>query len=95
MTQISEGTVPTAPPGERVPFDPAESGEAPGTAGDKAVTGFSHAILIIWSIMVIVPLIWVLMSSFKTSSCPPPRATSGLTRRRVRPRFGVCMRPAT
>ena len=68
MTQISEGTVPTAPPGERVPFEPAESGEAPGTAGDKAVTGFSHTILIIWSVLVILPLIWVLMSSFKTST---------------------------
>ena len=40
----------------------------PGTAGDKAVTGFSHTVLIIWSILVILPLIWVLMSSFKTSS---------------------------
>ena len=68
MTQISEGTVPTAPPGQRVPFESAESGEAPGTAGDKAVTGFSHTVLIIWSILVILPLIWVLMSSFKTSS---------------------------
>ena len=70
MTQISDtvGGVPTAPPGERVPFEPAEAGEAPGTAGDKAVTGFSHAVLIIWSVLVILPLIWVLMSSFKTSS---------------------------
>src|SRR4249920_1897533 len=68
MTQISEGTVPTAPSGDRVPFEPAESGGAPGTAGDKAVTGFSHAVLIIWSVLVILPLIWVLMSSFKTSS---------------------------
>ena len=68
MTQISQGRRPAAPPGERVPFEPAESGEAPGTAGDKAVTGFSHTVLIIWSVLVILPLIWVLMSSFKTSS---------------------------
>src|SRR5580765_7814108 len=67
MTQISQGAAPTAPPGERVPFEPAEAG-APGTAADKAVTGFSHAVLIIWSILVILPMIWVLMSSFKTSS---------------------------
>ena len=67
MTQISQGAVPTAPPGERVLFEPAESGEKPGTAGDKAVTGFSHAVLIIWSVLIILPLIWVLMSSFKTS----------------------------
>ena len=68
MTQISQGAVPTAPPGERVPTEPAEAYEKPGTAADKAVTGFSHAVLIIWSILVILPLIWVLMSSFKTSS---------------------------
>ncbi len=67
MTQISQGAAPTAPPGERVPFEPAEAG-APGSAADKAVTGFSHAVLIIWSILVILPMIWVLMSSFKTSS---------------------------
>src|SRR4029450_391975 len=70
MTQISDtvGGGAPAPPGERVAFEPAEAGEAPGTAGDKAVTGFSHAVLIIWSVLVILPLIWVLMSSFKTSS---------------------------
>src|SRR4249919_1441421 len=69
MTQISHdvGAGPAAPPGERVPFEPGEAG-APGTAADKAVTGFSHAVLIIWSVLVIVPLIWVLISSFKTSS---------------------------
>ena len=32
------------------------------------MTGFSHTVLIIWSMLVILPLIWVLMSSFKTSS---------------------------
>src|SRR5215213_8055776 len=68
MTQISQGAAPVAPTGDRVAFEPAESGEAPGTAGDKAVTGFSHTVLIIWSVLVIIPLIWVLMSSFKTSS---------------------------
>ena len=39
-----------------------------GTAGDTAVTVGSHAVLIIWSLLVIVPLLWVVMSSFKTSS---------------------------
>ena len=68
MTQISQVGAAPAPSGDRAPFEPAESGGAPGTAGDKAVTGFSHAVLIIWSILVILPLIWVLMSSFKTSS---------------------------
>ncbi|HEY0237006.1 MAG TPA: carbohydrate ABC transporter permease [Friedmanniella sp.] len=39
-----------------------------GAAGDTAVTAGSHAVLIIWSLLVIVPLLWVIMSSFKTSS---------------------------
>src|ERR671912_2124631 len=70
MTQITPdiGAAYAERPADRVPFEPAQSGEAPGTAGDKAVTGFSHAVLIIWSVLVILPLIWVLMSSFKTSS---------------------------
>src|SRR5215216_4372083 len=68
MTQISQVGAAPVPSGERVPFEPAEAGEGLRTAGDKAVTGFSHGILIIWSILVILPLIWVLMSSFKTSS---------------------------
>ncbi|SEP78822.1 carbohydrate ABC transporter permease [Microlunatus flavus] len=38
------------------------------SAGDTAVTVGSHAVLIIWSLLVIVPLLWVVMSSFKTSS---------------------------
>jgi hypothetical protein len=47
MTQISQGAAPAAPPGERVPFEAAEAGEAPGTAGDKAVTVFSDTVLVI------------------------------------------------
>lgn len=38
------------------------------TAGDTAVTAGSHAVLVVWSLLVIVPLLWVIMSSFKTSS---------------------------
>ena len=38
------------------------------SAGDTAVTAGSHGVLIIWSLLVIVPLLWVIMSSFKTSS---------------------------
>ncbi|WP_197220352.1 MULTISPECIES: carbohydrate ABC transporter permease [Bacteria] len=37
------------------------------TSGDKVVGGISHVVLVIWSIIVIVPLLWTLMSSFKTS----------------------------
>jgi N-acetylglucosamine transport system permease protein len=62
QTRLDASTAPedrTAPSGARA------SG---GTAGDTAVTVGSHAVLIIWSLLIIVPLLWVIMSSFKTSS---------------------------
>jgi N-acetylglucosamine transport system permease protein len=37
------------------------------TGGDKAVEATSHALLIIWSVVVIVPFLWVVLSSFKTT----------------------------
>jgi N-acetylglucosamine transport system permease protein len=46
----------------------AESGSGPTSAGDKVVGAVSHTVLVIWSLLVVVPLLWVLMSSFKTSS---------------------------
>ncbi|WP_163542417.1 carbohydrate ABC transporter permease [Occultella kanbiaonis] len=36
--------------------------------GDRAVAATSHTVLILWSIVVILPLLWTLLSSFKTSS---------------------------
>lgn len=37
------------------------------TTGDKVVGGVSHIILGLWSIIVILPLLWTLFSSFKTT----------------------------
>jgi len=37
------------------------------TDGDKAVEATSHVLLSIWSIIVIVPFLWVVLSSFKTT----------------------------
>jgi len=34
-------------------------------AGDAAFSGFSHAFLLIWALMVVYPMLWVVMSSFK------------------------------
>ncbi len=48
--------------------------------GDKVFAGASHVILIIWSILVVGPLLWTLMTSLKTtreitaSSIAPPKA---------------------
>ena len=38
------------------------------TAGDKVVGTISHIVLAIWSIVVILPLLWTLFSSFKSTS---------------------------
>lgn len=38
------------------------------STGDKVVGGVSHFFLSIWAVIVIVPLLWTLLSSFKTSS---------------------------
>jgi N-acetylglucosamine transport system permease protein len=41
--------------------------EKKSTMGDKLVGSVSHSLLTIWSVIVIVPLLWTLMSSFKTT----------------------------
>ncbi|MFX4271984.1 carbohydrate ABC transporter permease [Propionibacteriaceae bacterium Y1685] len=41
---------------------------APQTSGDTVVAGASHVVLIIWSIVIVVPVLWAILSSFKTSS---------------------------
>jgi N-acetylglucosamine transport system permease protein len=46
---------------------PAEHGSRRST-GDKVVGAASHTVLILWCLLVIVPLLWVVLSSFKTSS---------------------------
>jgi N-acetylglucosamine transport system permease protein len=38
------------------------------TGGDRAVAVVSHAVLILWAVVIIVPLLWSLLSSFKTST---------------------------
>jgi len=42
--------------------------KAEATKGDKAVAGVSHVVLILWSAIVVLPLLWTFMSSFKSSS---------------------------
>ena len=36
-------------------------------AGQRTATAVSHVVLSIWTVLIIVPLLWTLMSSFKTS----------------------------
>ncbi|MGC4945962.1 carbohydrate ABC transporter permease [Streptomyces sp. DT224] len=54
--------------------DPAPVSKSPAPGGKKAEKGsegktlnvFSHGVLIIWAILVVLPLLWAVMSSFKT-----------------------------
>ncbi|WP_373294793.1 carbohydrate ABC transporter permease [Mycetocola manganoxydans] len=46
---------------------PAFTRKPKNTPGDKAVGAFSHTVLVIWSLIVILPLVWTLMTSFKTT----------------------------
>lgn len=56
-----------------VPIEHTESATAPqrrrvrDTPGERAFGGFAHLLLIIWSIIVVAPMLWTLLSSFKTS----------------------------
>ena len=38
------------------------------SSGDRAFANVDHAVLILWSLVVILPLLWTIYSSFKTSS---------------------------
>ncbi len=41
--------------------------KAKDTKGDKVVAGVSHTMLALWALMVLIPLLWTLLSSFKTT----------------------------
>jgi N-acetylglucosamine transport system permease protein len=69
MTQTSaERSASAAVAAESRSAEPIELRRPPTSAGDKAVGVMSHTVLVIWSVLVVVPLLWVIMSSFKTSS---------------------------
>lgn len=46
---------------------PKEQVPSPAPRGDRAVTAVSHIVLTMWSIIVILPLVWVFLSSWKTT----------------------------
>ena len=68
MTQISANPAPASADPTARSVEPIEVRRPPRTTGDKVVGGVSHTVLTIWCLIVIVPLLWVIMSSFKTSS---------------------------
>lgn len=52
----------------KLPATEASARKSTSTTGDKVVGGVSHTVLTIWTIVVVVPLLWTLMSSFKSTS---------------------------
>lgn len=52
---------------KNVPLDHVER-KGQDTKGDKVVAGVSHTMLTLWSLLVLVPLGWTLLSSFKTTT---------------------------
>ena len=70
-------TTDTAPTGVETPGSPGGSGPVvtkatvatprKGSRSEGATLNvFSHGVLIIWAIMVVMPLLWAVMTSFKT-----------------------------
>jgi N-acetylglucosamine transport system permease protein len=57
-----------APSAAVVPATPAAARTSKPAAGDRIVGGVSHTVLVIWAIVIILPLIWTVLSSFKNNS---------------------------
>lgn len=47
--------------------EPLPEHDRPTSAGEKTFLGVTHGVLILWSIIVIGPMLWTLMTSFKTT----------------------------
>jgi N-acetylglucosamine transport system permease protein len=66
MTHTTLDAPPAAAPRSRA--TPVAAGTSKPTAGDRIVGGVSHTVLVIWAIVIILPLIWTVLSSFKNNS---------------------------
>ena len=65
MTHTTLDAPPAAP---RSAATLVAAGTGKPTAGDRIVGGISHTVLVIWAIVIILPLIWTVISSFKNNS---------------------------
>lgn len=54
------------PASDRKPVSDRKLARA-AASSDRRFAAISHALLILWSVIVIVPMLWVLMSSFKST----------------------------
>ncbi|WP_327113312.1 carbohydrate ABC transporter permease [Streptomyces sp. NBC_01341] len=59
---------PPAVPAQRSPVTKtgAPAGETAKSSEGKVLNVFSHGVLIIWAVLVVMPLLWAVMASFKT-----------------------------
>jgi N-acetylglucosamine transport system permease protein len=62
VTQASDRPATAPPAGRRAQRAGARGG---GGLGDRIFNGFSHLFLLVWTVMVVYPLLWVVMSSLK------------------------------
>ncbi|MFC4945965.1 carbohydrate ABC transporter permease [Pseudonocardia sp. GCM10023141] len=59
----------TAAPSQAAPTPPGRGANRttePASAGERTMNVFSHGVLIVWAILVIVPLLWAGMTAFKS-----------------------------
>jgi len=52
---------------QRADTHPSDEGRQKSSGGEKAFLGVTHAVLIFWSVIVIGPMLWTLMTSFKST----------------------------
>jgi N-acetylglucosamine transport system permease protein len=65
---MTHTTLDAPPAAARRPATPVTIRTTKPTAGDRIVGGVSHTVLVIWAIVIILPLIWTVLSSFKNNS---------------------------
>jgi N-acetylglucosamine transport system permease protein len=65
---MTHTTLDAPPAAARRPATPVTIRTTKPTAGDRIVGGISHTVLVIWAIVIILPLIWTVLSSFKNNS---------------------------
>ncbi|MFI5754809.1 carbohydrate ABC transporter permease [Streptomyces sp. NPDC051569] len=68
-TTDTTGPAGTPPPDDAVAPPPVVAGtDAPAPGGNKSggvINAFSHGVLVIWAVLVVLPLLWAVMTSFK------------------------------
>jgi N-acetylglucosamine transport system permease protein len=59
MSTARPTDAPPSPPRRRGPHDA-------GSAGERTLNVFSHGFLIVWAVLVVVPLVWTVLTAFKS-----------------------------